>query len=152
MKTEIKWGIIVGVLTFLWFVLEKVSGFHAEFIEYHKSVGYFFLIPLTLVYAFGLLDKRNNDLGGSMTWGQGVKTAFTIAAISVPLVVLAAYIQIAFMSPDFQDNLADYLLTTGTSEDQANAIMSTPRYLMTSVIHALFGGVIGSILAYFIKR
>lgn len=44
-KTEIKWAFIFSGMTLLWMVLEKLSGLHGKYIDYHLYLTNLFAIP-----------------------------------------------------------------------------------------------------------
>ena len=69
--TEIKWGLIFTIVALLWMVFERLMGWHGGNIARHATLTNLFAIPAIIIYVLALLDKRNNDLGGIMTWGQG---------------------------------------------------------------------------------
>jgi len=152
MKTEIKWAMVIGVLSLLWFVLEKVCGFYGDFIEYLGTVAWFFLIPFAMVYWVALLQKREGDLGGKMTYMQGLKTSAIIAAISIPFVIIAILINIKFISPDFQSMMTEHLITTGVEIADAESKMSTLSMAFSGVFYALSGIVVGGIVSLFVKN
>ena len=152
MKTELKWAFILGIVTFLWFVLEKISGFDAEFIEYHQTIGYFHLIPFILVYYLALMQKKNLDLGGFMSLIEGVKASALIAILSVPFILVAAYLKVTLLSPDFLDNMMDFMITTGVDEAVATKAMSLTGFLLATAGYALSGFVFGAIISFFLKN
>ena len=151
MKTEIRWAVILAIVTLLWFVLEKISGFDGEFIQFHETAGWFYLIPFAMVYVMALLQKRNGDLGGSMSFMDGLKSVGLMTIIALPLMIVAAYIKISVISPDFLTNIKEYLFTTGASEADLEGAFSTTGYLLTTAIYSLFGIVIGGIAAFALK-
>ena len=70
-KTEIKWAFLFIAMTLLWMVLEKVSGLHGKFIDYHLYLTNLYAVPAIWVYVLALKDKKRNDFGGTMTYMQG---------------------------------------------------------------------------------
>ncbi|MDX1683925.1 MAG: DUF4199 domain-containing protein [Saprospiraceae bacterium] len=150
-KTELKWAVVIGILTILWFVLERLTGFDGDFIEYHNIAGYLYLIPFITIYAFALLEIRTLR-GGQMSYATGLKSAFRIAIYSIPLVILASYLKITLISPEFQSNIIEYMITTGADEEEVRTAYSTVPYLLISGAYALTGIIAGSIVMLFIKR
>ena len=45
MKIEIKWALIFSVMGLLWMLLEKLSGLHGKYIDYHQYLTNLFAIP-----------------------------------------------------------------------------------------------------------
>jgi hypothetical protein len=151
MNTELRWGMVVGVLTFLWFLLEKVSGFDSEFIEYHNTVGMFYLIPFFLIYFLALVQiKREN--GGRLGFMNGVKSALRIALYSLPFIVIATLIKIYALSPDFQENMIQFIVTTGKEEEAARKAFSTVPLLLMTCVYGMTGVVAGALAMIFIKK
>lgn len=150
-KTEIKWAVVLGALTLLWNVLERLTGFDSKFIELYKTSGYLFLIPFVLIYVLALMQMRL-ERGGELSYAQGLKSAFRIALYSVPFIILASYLKISFISPEFQENMIEYMLTTGANENDLRESFSTVPFLLKSAAYAMTGVVVGAVAMIFLKR
>lgn len=150
-KTELKWGVVLGALTLLWNILERLTGFDSDYIELHTISGYLFLIPFITIYVLALLEAKKNR-GGSLSFVDGLKTSFRIALYSIPFVVLASYLKIAVISPDFQNDMVQYLITTGAEETDVQSACSTVPFLMMSAAYAMTGVVVGAVAMLFIKK
>jgi hypothetical protein len=72
LKTEIKWAIIFTVVGLLWMVLEKVSGLHDQYIDYHLYLTNLFAIPAIVMMVMALKEKKRKDYRGFMTYKQGL--------------------------------------------------------------------------------
>lgn len=153
-KTEIKWGVIFTVVMLLWMVFERLMGWHGENIEQHATMSIIFAVLAIAIYVFALLDKRNNDLGGRMTWSQGFASGFWITLVVVVLSPLAQYITHTVISPDFFSNMRDYAVESGNmTREQAESYFSMRNYLMQSAVGALGLGVVTSaVVAIFTKK
>ncbi len=57
-KIEIKWAIIFSLVGLLWMVLEKLSGLHGTYIDYHLYLTNLFAIPAIIIMVMALKDKR----------------------------------------------------------------------------------------------
>ena len=153
-KTEIKWGVIFTLVMLLWMVFERLMGWHGENIEQHATMSIIFAVVAIAIYVFALLDKRNNDLGGSMTWSQGFASGFWITMVVVILSPLAQYITHTIISPDFFSNMTNYAVESGNmTREQAESYFSMRNYLMQSAVGALGLGVVTSaVVAIFTKK
>lgn len=150
-RTEFKWGVVLGGLTLLWYLLERLTGFDNEFIEMHTIAGYLYLIPFITIYVLALLEMRQVR-GGQLSYVAGLKTAFRIAVYSIPFIILATLLKIMLISPDFQKDMVEYLITTGADEDQVRTAFSTVPLLLMTAVYAMMGVVFGAIIMIFIKR
>lgn len=151
MNSALKWGVVIGVLSLLWHVLEKFTGFDSDFIEYHTKAGIFFLVPFVMIYVLALLQKRNEN-GGTLTYMDGLKHALYIAILSIPFVMLATFIKIKMISPDFQTNMIDFLITTGAEQSDVESAFSDMGILSSSALFSMFGVVAGALAMIFIKK
>ena len=153
-KTEIKWGVIFTLVMLLWMVFERLMGWHGENIEQHATMSIIFAVVAIAIYVFALLDKRNNDLGGRMTWSQGFASGFWITLVVVVLSPLAQYITHTVISPDFFSNMTNYAVESGNmTREQAKSYFNMRNYLMQSAVGALGLGVVTSaVVAIFTKK
>ena len=152
--TEIKWGVIFTIATLLWMVLEKALGWHDENIDKHAIFTNFFAIIAITLFILALLEKRNKDLGGKMTWFQGVASGMVISVIVAILSPLSQYITHEFISPDFFKNMITYAVENkGMSQENAQTFFSFKSYLIQSAFGALgMGTVTSAIVALFVRK
>jgi hypothetical protein len=153
-KTEIKWGVIFTVVMLLWMVFERLMGWHGENIDQHATMSIIFAVVAIAIYVFALPDKRNNDLGGRMTWSQGFTSGFWITVVVVVLSPLAQYITHTVISPGFFNNMTNYAVESGNmTREQAESYFNMRNYLMQSAVGALGLGVVTSaVVAIFTKK
>lgn len=151
MNSALKWGIVIGILSLLWHVLEKFTGFDSDFIEYHTTAGMFFLVPFIMIYVMALLQKRNEN-GGTLSYIDGLKHALYIAVFSIPFVMLATYLKVKMISPDFQSDMIDFLITTGAEQADVESAFSDMGILSSSALFSMFGVIAGALAMIFIKR
>jgi len=153
-KTEIKWGVIFTVSALLWMVLEKMLGWHDVHIDKHAINTNFFAIIAIGVFVFALLEKRNKDLGGKMTWVQGLVSGVIISVVIAILSPLSQYITHEFITPDYFQNAINYSVENNfMTEENAKTYFSFKSYLIQSAFGALGMGVITSaIVALFVRK
>jgi hypothetical protein len=97
------------------------------------------------------LQKRNEN-GGTLSFMDGLKHALYIAVMSIPFVVLATYLKIKMISPDFQADMIDFLITTGAEQADVESAFSDIGILSSSALFSMFGVVAGALAMIFIKK
>ena len=152
--TEIKWGVIFTLATLLWMVFEKAMGWHDVHIDKHGIYTNLFAIIAILIFVLALIEKRNKDLGGKMTWFQGVASGIIISVVVALLSPLTQYITHEFISPDFFKNMVTYAVEQkGMGQKNAETLFSLKSYVIQSVFGALgMGAVTSAIVALLIRK
>lgn len=153
-STEIKWGFIFTGVMLLWMVIERLMGWHSHNIDQHVYMTNLFAIPAIAVYVFALIDKREHDYLGSMTWMQGFKCGVYITLVATILSPLAQLIIHTIITPDFFQNMIDHSVATGSvSREHALATFNLPTYMFQGVVGTLVMGIVTSaIVALFTKK
>lgn len=153
-QIEIKWGIIFGLMSLLWMVLERITGLHDQHIEQHAIYTNFVAIPAIAIYVLGLLEKRKNYYGGSMTYGQGFKAGLVITIVVTILTPLTIWLTLAFITPDFLENAKSYAVESGKMEQQAaEDYFSQGNYMIQSIVGAPIMGILtAAIVALFTRK
>ncbi len=152
--TEIKWGILFTIGALLWMVLEKALGWHDVHIDKHPIYTNFFAVIAIAVFVFALVEKRNKDLGGKMSWAQGFVSGIVISAVVALLSPLSQYITHEFISPDYFNNaIANAVENAGMTQENAEAWFNYKSYAIQAAFGALAMGVVtAAIVALFVKR
>ncbi|GMN09604.1 hypothetical protein MTsPCn9_16470 [Croceitalea sp. MTPC9] len=152
--TEIKWGIIFTIAALLWMVLEKALGWHDTHIEKHAIYTNFFAIIAIVIFVFAIREKRDKDLGGKMTWFQGVASGIIVSVVVAILSPLSQYLTHEFITPDYFKNAIAYAVESkGLSQKNAETFFSFKSYLIQSAFGALgMGTVTSAIVALFLKK
>jgi hypothetical protein len=57
-KIEIKWALLFSLMSLLWMLLEKLSGLHGKYIDYHMYLTNLYAIPAIWVMVLRLRIKR----------------------------------------------------------------------------------------------
>jgi len=153
-KTEIKWGVIFVLATLLWNLLERLLGFHSDKIDQHATVTNFFMIPAIVIYVLALRDKRNNDLGGKMTYKQGLITGLIVTLVVTILTPLSQYLAVEVVSPDYFPNMIEHSVATDKlSQEDAQAYFSLQSYMVQSLLFAPMAGIVTTlIVALFMRK
>ncbi|MEO6682191.1 MAG: DUF4199 domain-containing protein [Ginsengibacter sp.] len=153
-KTEIKWAFIFIAMTLVWMVLEKVSGLHGKYIDYHLYLTNLFAIPAIWVYVLALRDKKRNDYGGRITYKQGVISGIIVTVIIALFSPLTQWIISYVITPEYFPNVIKRSVELGyyTTTAEAEANFNYKNYAVQSSVFALIMGLITtSIVMIFLK-
>ncbi len=159
MRTELKYGLIIGLLSAAWVMGEYAAGLHTDLIEYHPIVTWFGMLIPIIGIVLALKEKRALQ-GKSLTYGQGVLTGFIVSVITALIGSLFFYIYIEIINPDFFPAMIagarDQAETAGLDADMArkNAEMyfNMKSYLMQTFFGSIIFGLVVSLIAAAILR
>lgn len=153
-KIEIKWGLIFIAMTLIWMVLEKLSGLHGKYIDYHLYLTNLYAIPAIWVYVLALKDKKKNDYSGKMSYLQGLISGIIITLIITIFSPATQWIISYVISPEYFPNVIkrsvelDYYKTTA----EAEANFNYKNYAIQSTIFALIMGIITTAIVMIFLR
>ena len=153
-KTEIKWAGIFIAVSLIWMLAENLTGLHSEHIDKHMWYTNLFAIPAIAIYVFALLDKRNSDYNGTMTYKQGFMSGLIITLIVAIFSPLTQYITNSVISPDYFSNAISFSVSSGAmTQEQAESYFTLQNYIIQGFIGAIVMGVLTSaIVAFFTKK
>lgn len=143
-RIEIKWALIFSVVGLLWMVLEKISGLHGKYIDYHLYLTNLFAIPAIIVMVMALKDKKKNFYNGHMTYMQGLISGMILSAIIALLSPLTQWITSYVISPEYFPNVIKRSVELGyykTTEDAA-ANFNFRNYALMGVMGSFGMGVL----------
>ena len=155
LRIEIKWGVIFTLALLVWTWLEKLFGWHDQLIDKHPIYTMIFILPAFIIYFFAILEKRETDFAGQMTWFQGFRSGLIIGVVVAILSPLAQYITHTFITPDYFANAQAYGLENGyfQTKEEAEAAFNLQTYIVQSVMFAIvMGGLTGAIIALILKK
>ncbi len=151
---EIKWAIIFSVMGLLWMVLEKLSGLHGKFIDYHLYLTNLFAIPAIIVMVMALKDKKKNYYGGEMNYKEGLVSGIILSVIIALISPLTQWITSYVISPEYFPNVIKRSVEIGyyktTAEAEAN--FNYPNYATQGAIGALVMGIATTAIAMIFIR
>lgn len=152
-KTEIKWGLIFMGVSLAWMLLERITGLHSTHIDKHAIYTNFFAIIAIAVYVFALMDKKQSDLNGQMTYKEGFVSGVIISVVVAVLSPFGQLITAYVISPDYFQNAIDHGVSNGlATQVEAEAYFNLKNYIIQSTIFAPVMGVITSaVVAFFLK-
>jgi hypothetical protein len=153
-KIELKWALIFVIMSLLWMVLEKVTGLHDQYIDYHLYLTNLFAIPAILVMVLALKDVKKSFYSGQMTYRQGLISGVIISLIIALISPLTQWIISYVITPEYFPNVIKRSVELGyfktTAEAEAN--FNYPNYAKQSAIGALIMGIVTTAIAMiFIK-
>lgn len=152
--TEVKWALIFFVMMLLWMTGEKIAGLHDENIDKHYIYTNFVMIPAITVYALALLNKRNKDYGGMMSWKQGFASGAVITAIVTLLSPVTQLIINNLISPDYFVNMINYSVEQGImTKAEAAANFNSGSYIIQGFVStAVMGLGTSAVVALFVRK
>ena len=123
-KIEIKWALIFSVTGLVWMLLEKLSGLHSTYIDYHLYLTNLFAIPAIWIFVLALKEKKKKYYGGQMSYLQGLISGLIISLIVALLSPLTQWITSFVISPEYFPNVIRRSVEIGyyktTEEAEAN--------------------------------
>lgn len=151
-RIELKYGVMISLLSLLWLSLEFMVGFHDIHIAHHPYVSLLSLIIPVLVMRHALQERKIES--GQLTFRQAFTSAMIITFITT---MLAAPVQLVFhkiVNPDFFMNMIEYAVTQRKlSPNEAARYFNFGNYAMQSVTGSLVvGTVVSMLLAYFASK
>lgn len=153
-KIEIKWAVIFSVMTLLWMLLEKSSGLHDKYIDYHMYLTNLFAIPAIIVMVLSLKDKKKNFYSGNMTYLQGLVTGNVLSVFISLLSPLTQWITSNIISPEYFPNVIRRSVELGhyATTAEAQAKFNYQNYAIQGTLGALIMGIITTAVAMIFIR
>lgn len=153
-KIELKWAVLFSLMTLLWMLLEKLSGLHGKYIDYHLYLTNLFAIPAVWFMVMALIDKKKKFYGGRMTYLQGLFTGLVLSVFIALLSPLNQWIISYVISPEYFPNVINRSVEIGyfSSIEEAEAKFNYLNYAKQSTIGALVMGIVTTAIAMFFIR
>jgi hypothetical protein len=148
-KTEIKWAILFSIMSLGWMVLEKASGLHGKYIDYHLYLTNLFAIPAIIMMVLALKEKKTLSYGGDMSYSQGLRSGVILSVFIAALSPLTQWITTYIITPEYFPNVIKrsvelgYFATTAEAEAQFNF----SNYVLQGLMGSLIMGVVTSAIA-----
>jgi len=153
-KIEIKWAIIFSLIALLWMALEKLSGLHGKYIDYHLYLTNLFAIPAIIVMVMALKDKKKNFYNGQITYKQGLISGIILSVFIALLSPLSQWITTFVITPEYFPNVIERSVELGyyktTAEAEAN--FNYQNYAIQGAIGALVMGIVTTAIAMIFIR
>lgn len=153
-KIEIKWAIIFSIMGLVWMLLEKLSGLHSTYIDYHLYLTNLFAIPAIWVMVFALKEKKKVYYNGNISFKQGLISGIVLSFIIALFSPLTQWITTYIITPDYFPNVIKRSVEIGyfktTAEAEANFNYS--NYAVQGAIAALIMGLVTTAIAMIFIR
>ncbi|MDG2432511.1 DUF4199 domain-containing protein [Flavobacterium sp.] len=153
-KTEIKWAIIFSMVGLLWMVVEKLSGLHDRYIDYHIYLTNLFAIPAITMMVLALKEKKNTFYNGTMTYMQGFISGTILSLLIALISPITQYITTYFITPDYFTTVISRSVELGyfSTIEEAKANFNYENYAIQGAISALVMGIITTAVAMLFMR
>lgn len=154
LKIEIKWAIYFTLMSLLWMLLEKWSGLHGKYIDYHLYLTNLFAIPAIWFMVLALKDKKKNFYGGNMSYKQGLVSGILVSLFIALLSPLTQWITSYVITPEYFPNVIKRSVELGYYENTAaaEANFNYKNYAINSTIFAFVFGVVTTAVAMIFIR
>lgn len=152
---EILFALLFSAMNLLWMFGEKLVGLHDVHIADHATYTNYFAIPSILLYAIAMY-KKQKDLGGTMSFMQGMKSGVGITLIVTALTPAIQFIIHRIITPGYFENVKQFSIQQGMSPEIANSHFTLDSYILLSVfaafMYGLFTTVITTIMIRFLGK
>lgn len=153
-KIEIKWAILFSIMGLVWMLLEKLSGLHSTYIDYHLYLTNLFAIPAIWVMVLALKEKKKVFYNGNITYLQGLLSGIVLSIIIALISPLTQWITTYIITPEYFPNVIKRSVEIGyyktTAEAEANFNYS--NYAIQSAIAAFVMGLVTTAIAMIFLR
>ena len=153
-KIEIKWAIYFTLMTLVWMLLEKLSGLHGKYIDYHLYLTNLFAIPAIWFMVLALQDKKKNFYNGQISYKQGLVSGIILSAFIALLSPLTQWITSYVITPEYFPNVIKRSVELGyyKTKAEAEANFNYKNYAINSTIFAFVFGVVTTVIAMIFIR
>lgn len=153
-KIEFKWAIIFSGVVLLWMLLEKLSGLHGKYIDYHLYLTNLFAIPAIIMMVMALKDKKKNYYNGQMSYKQGLITGSILSVIIALISPLTQWITSFIITPEYFPNVIKRSIELGYFKTiaEAEANFNYQNYAKQGAIGALVMGIVTTAIAMIFIR
>lgn len=154
LKIEIKWAFIFSAMVLFWMLLEKRSGLHDQYIDYHLYLTNLFAIPAIVVMVLALKDKKKDFFEGHMTYKQGLISGIILSVLIALISTLTQWITTYVITPEYFPNVIKRSVELGyyQSTTEAEANFNYPNYAKQGAIGALVMGIVTTAIAMIFIR
>ena len=135
-------------------LLEKISGLHSTYIDYHLYLTNLFAIPAIWVMVLALKDKKKKHYSGNMTYINGLMSGIVLSIIIAAISPLTQWVTTYVISPEYFPNVIKrsvelgYYKTTAAAEANFNY----KNYATQGAIGALGMGIVTTAIAMIFLR
>jgi len=153
-KIEFKWAILFSIMGLIWMLLEKLSGLHSTYIDYHLYLTNLFAIPAIWVMVLALKEKKKVTYNGNITYSQGLLSGVVLSIIIALISPLTQWITSYIITPEYFPNVIKRSVEIGyyktTAEAEAN--FNYANYAVQGAIAAFVMGFLTTAIAMIFLR
>lgn len=153
-KYELRWAVIITILSLLWNAFEYEMGWHDNGIASHKYYTFLFLIILTLCYYLFYLDKRANRYKKRFKFRHGFYSGLSLTILVALFSIPAQLLVHKLITPDYIDHAKDYAVQSGEmSSQQANNRFNITNFvLFFPIVYMIYGVVASFVLSLLLRK
>ncbi len=153
-QTEIKWALIFSSVGLLWMLLERLTGLHGKYIDYHPYLTNLYAIPAIWMMVLALKEKKKRDYQGSITYFQGLVSGTILSLFIALLSPLTQYITSYIITPHYFSNAIPRSVELGyySSIAEAEAYFNYQNYATQGPIWALAMGIVTTAIVMLFLR
>lgn len=146
-KTVLTFGVLSGVTSAL---MMFVTAFFVEDIGFDKGVfvGYTAIVLSLLFVYFGVRSYRDNQLGGSITFGRAFGVGILITLISCVFYVAAWQIEYHTVMSDFPEKYAAYAMEKARASGANEAALAATASQMADMKRMMDHPIIGPAMVF----
>lgn len=150
---ELKWAFIFSIVGLIWMLLEKMSGLHDKYIDYHLYLTNLFAIPAIWMMVLALKEKKkfyNNHI----SYKQGLLSGIVLSVFIALLSPLTQWVTTFVITPEYFPNVIKRTVETGyfKTTAEATANFNYENYAIQGAIAAFVMGVVTTAIAMIFIR
>ncbi|MEO5571303.1 MAG: DUF4199 domain-containing protein [Bacteroidia bacterium] len=156
MKPSVKYGLITAVTGIVISMIIFLIGLDKS--QTGENLGYINIVILIAAMVMAVKERRENELGGFIEFGQAFSTGMMVVLIASAITAVYTFLYISVINPGFRDYVLQKQITkmetSGQSQEQIDMALPYVEKFMTPVMMTLFtflgGLVVGVIIALII--
>lgn len=151
---EVKWAIIFSIVGLLWMILEKLTGLHDKYIDYHLYLTNLFAIPAVWMMILALKEKKQKIYRGVMTYQHGLVSGIILSAFIALLSPFTQWITSYIITPEYFPNVIKRSVEIGyySTTEEAQANFNYKNYAIQGAIFAFVIGMVTTAVAMIFIR
>lgn len=152
---EIKWAALITCLTVLWFVGEKLLGFHdnanrSVSVVVFGIIGFYALV--FACYYFAYREKKKVIYQNNWSIKEAFKFGLLLTSMVAMLSPIAQYIMYESIAPDYFEQLKSHLTENHINAEMLIENINLTSYIRNGIIDTFSYGIIFTIgLSYLMK-
>lgn len=164
MSLELRYGVIIGGAVSAWVLIEFVLGLHTTHIGIGQYTGFVASVIAVVLLYKALKQKRDLELGGMMSVGQGIKAGLAISFVSGVISTLFFVLYYNVINPDWLQIALDWqrevMLAGGREASEIDASLEQMKTSYSISVQLLWGFlstigmglIVSGVLSLFLKK